>query len=185
MPAGEAANPRRHVPFALIATIIAVTAIMTLAQIVAMGTLPNLELSKTPLADASLVFIGAAGALLISAGSVVSMAGNNLGSVLTGSRMLFALAENGELPRFFGRSIHIPHASNAIVFTTVVALGLALTGHSSCWPSRVPLRGWSLTPVRVRRRSVASLPISRCGQAGDFVVPMGPLVPMLAIAVTC
>ena len=33
------------------------------------------------------------------------MTGNNLGGVLTGSRMLFALAENGELPRFFA-TIH-------------------------------------------------------------------------------
>ena len=79
MPAGEATDPRRHVPFAFVATIIAVTAIMALAQLVAMGTLPDLAASTTPLADASLLFMGAAGALLISAGSVVSMTGNNVG----------------------------------------------------------------------------------------------------------
>ena len=64
VPAGEAISPRRHVPFAFVATIVAVTVIMTLAQIVTMGTLPDLPASKTPLADASLLFIGAAGALL-------------------------------------------------------------------------------------------------------------------------
>jgi APA family basic amino acid/polyamine antiporter len=37
--AGEATNPRRHVPIAFVATIIAVTAIMTLVQVVAIGTL--------------------------------------------------------------------------------------------------------------------------------------------------
>jgi len=58
IPAGEAADPRRHVPFALVATIVAVTIIMTLAQLVAMGTLPNLVTSTTPLADASLLFMG-------------------------------------------------------------------------------------------------------------------------------
>ena len=84
VPAGEATDPRRHVPFAFVATIIAVTAIMALAQMVAIGTLPNLAAATTPLADASLLFMGAAGALLISAGSVVSMTGTNVGSVLTG-----------------------------------------------------------------------------------------------------
>src|SRR2546428_8110367 len=129
VPAGEATDPRRHVPFAFVVTIVAVTAIMALAQMVAMGTLPNLATATTPLADASLLFMGAAGALLISAGSVVSMTGNNVGSVLIGSRMLFALAENGELPRFFG-AIHPRYRTpaNAIMFTTLVALGLALSG---------------------------------------------------------
>src|SRR5687767_12890725 len=40
VPAGEAANPRRHLPFAFIGTIVAVTVVMTLAQVVAIGTLP-------------------------------------------------------------------------------------------------------------------------------------------------
>ena len=49
------------------------------------------------------MFLGAGGALLIGVGSVVSMTGNNAGQILSGSRMLFALAEHGELPAFFGR----------------------------------------------------------------------------------
>jgi basic amino acid/polyamine antiporter, APA family len=66
IPAGEATDPRRHVPFAFVTTILAVTVVMTLAQIVAMGTLPNLATSATPLADASLLFLGGAGAMLIT-----------------------------------------------------------------------------------------------------------------------
>jgi hypothetical protein len=55
--------------------------------------------------------MGGAGALLVSAGAVISMTGNNMGQVLTGSRMLFALAENGSLPRFFGAiPSALPHA---------------------------------------------------------------------------
>jgi amino acid transporter len=51
IPAGEAADPRRHVPFAFVTTIVAATAVMTLTQIVAMGTLPNLATSTTPIAE--------------------------------------------------------------------------------------------------------------------------------------
>jgi amino acid transporter len=85
------------------------TVVTTLAQIVAMGTLPNVSTSATPFADASLLFMGAAGALLIGAGSVIAMTGKNMGTVLTGSRVLFALAENGDRQKteswFFG-AIH-------------------------------------------------------------------------------
>ena len=41
VPAGEARDPRRAVPFALIMTIVIVTVVMTLAQVVALGTLPG------------------------------------------------------------------------------------------------------------------------------------------------
>src|SRR5206468_7897755 len=101
VPAGEAIDPRRHVPFALVATILSVMTIMTLAQIVAQGVLPDLASHNTPMADAAAVFLGSTGALLVGAGSVISMTGNNAGQVLSGSRMLFALAEHRELPAFF------------------------------------------------------------------------------------
>ena len=71
------------------------------------------------------------------------MTGNNAGQVLSGSRMLFALAEHGQLPAFFGR-IHprFRTPANAIVFTSAVALALALSGSfaSSRWSAR--WRGW-------------------------------------------
>src|SRR4051794_6654109 len=59
VPAGESKDPRRAVPFALIMTIAVVTVVLSLAQVVALGTLPNLPASKTPLADASAIFLGA------------------------------------------------------------------------------------------------------------------------------
>ena len=186
VPAGEATNPRRHLPFAFVATIVVVTAVMTLAHIVAAGTLPNLPASRTPLADASLLFIGAAGALIISAGSVASMTGNNLGSILTGSRMLFALAENGELPQLFGK-IHPRYRtpSNAIIFTTVVALFLALSGSfvilavASAIARLVVYTGACAATLRLRHPRFDGIV-----RPATFVSPMGPLVPLVAIGIS-
>jgi hypothetical protein len=79
VPAGESKDPRRAVPFALIMTIVVVTIILALAQVVSLGTLPNLPGSKTPLADASVLFLGAGGAALITLGAVFSTLGNNMG----------------------------------------------------------------------------------------------------------
>jgi amino acid transporter len=129
VPGGETLDPRRDVPFALVATIASVTVVMTLAQAVAQGVLPDLASHATPIADAAAVCLGASGALLVGAGSVLSMTGNNAGQVLTGARMIFALAEHGQLPRWFGR-IHPIYRTpaNAVLFTSTVATLLALSG---------------------------------------------------------
>lgn len=186
VPAGEALDPRRHVPFALIATILTVMAVMTLAQIVAQGVLPDLASHSTPIADASAVFLGAAGALLVGAGSVMSMTGNNAGQILSGSRMLFALAEHGELPAFFGR-IHARYRTpaNAVIFTSVVAVVLALTGSFaklavvSALSRLVMYAGVSAATLRLRSPAYAGVV-----KPATFVAPLGPVVPMAAILVS-
>jgi amino acid transporter len=186
VPAGEAREPRRHIPFALIATILAVTAVFTLIQVVAVGVLPDLASSRTPLADASFLLAGSAGALLIGVGSVVSMTGNNAGQVLTGSRMLFALAENRALPRFFGY-IHPEHRtpSNAIWFTSLVALGLALSG------SFVYLATVSAVSRLVTYTGACAATLALRGdrfqgnvEPATFTVPLGPVVPVVAIGIS-
>src|SRR4051812_3512246 len=129
VPAGGSLDPRRDVPFAMVAAIVSVMVVMTLTQIVTQGVLADVAVHATPIADAAAVFMGAAGALLIGVGSVLSMTGNNAGQVLSGSRMIFALAEQGQLPSFLAR-IHPIYRTpaNAIIFTSAVALTLALSG---------------------------------------------------------
>jgi basic amino acid/polyamine antiporter, APA family len=165
-------------------TIIGVTAIMMFAQIVAMGTLPDLSRSATPLADASFRFMGATGALIMSAGAVISMTGNNVGASLAGSRMLFALAESGDVPRLFAR-IHPRYRtpSNAIIFTALVTLALALSGSftvlaiASALGRLVIYLSVCAATLRLRRPASRVLPAT-------FIIPLGPIVPILAIAIS-
>jgi APA family basic amino acid/polyamine antiporter len=186
VPAGEALDPRRHVPFALIVTILAVMAVMTLTQIVAQAVVPDLAAHSTPIADAAAVLLGSAGALLVGAGSVISMMGNNAGQVLSGSRMLFALAEHGELPAFFGR-IHARYRTpvNAVVFTSVVAVVLALTGSFaklavvSALARLVMYTGVSAATLALRAPRFADVV-----KPATFVAPLGPVVPAIAILVS-
>ncbi len=49
VPAGESRDARRAVPFALVATLVIVTFVMTLTQVVALGTLAGLSSSAPPL----------------------------------------------------------------------------------------------------------------------------------------
>jgi basic amino acid/polyamine antiporter, APA family len=186
VPAGEALDPRRHVPFALVMTIVVVTALMTLAQIVAQAVLPDLAVHKTPVADAAAVMLGPGGALLVGAGSVLSMTGNNAGQVLSGSRMLFALAEHGELPAFFGR-IHPRYRTpaNAVVFTSAVALVLAVSGSwekiaiVSALARLVTYTGACAATLQLRRPEFRDRV-----KPATFSAPFGPVVPIVAIVVS-
>jgi amino acid transporter len=185
VPAGEAANPRRDVPFAFVMTIITVAVVMTLTSVVATGILPDVAATQTPLADGAAIVIGAFGALIISVGSAISMTGNNMGQVLTGSRTIFALAENGDLPRWFAR-VHPQHQtpSNAIIFTSVVALTLALTGSfvtlaAVSAVARLVMYLAVCTATLVLRRRA---PDAEMGPA-EFTAPLGPVVPVLASVV--
>ena len=181
VPAGEARNPKRDVPFAMIMTIVIVATVMTLAQIVTLGTLPDLIASKTrtPLADAALVFIGAWGAMMMTIGTSVSVAGNNLGAAISGSRHLFALAENGDVPRIFAR-IHPNYRTPdfSIVFTCLVTLVLAVSGsftHLAVVSAVGRLLVYSSTcaaVIALRRQSKA-----------PFTIPFGLTVPIVALLV--
>ena len=185
VPAGETRNPRRDVPFALIMTIIVVTIVMTLAQVVAVGTLPGLASSRTPLADSAAVFLGAAGAAIMTIGAVFSTSGNNMGQALSGSRNLFALAEQGDLPAFFGR-VHpaFRTPANAIMVTAGLSLVLALTGtfQSMAQASAVSrLLVYTATCASVLRLRSAGL--RDMVKRPEFVVPFGPVIPAAAIAI--
>ncbi|MEW6323338.1 MAG: APC family permease [Acidobacteriota bacterium] len=183
--AGEAASPRRDVPFAFVTTILTVSVVMTLTSLVATGLLADVAATRTPLADGAAIVVGAIGALIVSAGAAVSMMGNNMGQILNGSRSLYALAENGDLPRWFA-VVHPRYQtpSNAILFTSGVALVLALTG------SFVALAAVSavarlfmylavcLATIVLRRRTL----YPDCGPA-LFTVPGGPAIPLLACLV--
>jgi amino acid transporter len=185
VPAGESIDPRRDIPFAMVATILSVMIVMTLTQIVAQGVLPDLAGHATPIADAAAAFMGAAGALLIGVGSVVSMTGNNASQVLSGSRMLFALAEQGQLPVFLSR-IHARYRTpaNAILFTSVVALILALTGSFaqiavvSALARLLMYAGSAAATLRLRSRERADTV-----KPAGFRAPLGPATPVAATIV--
>ena len=179
VPAGETQDPKRAVPFALIATIATVTLIFVLAQVVALGTLPGLPASRTPLADASALLMGGAGAALITLGAVLSTLGNNMGQALSGSRMLFALAEEGDLPAFVGR-VHPRFRTpvNAILITAAVSFALAATGTFVTMAAASAISRLFIYFFTC----AAALRLRASGRA-SFHVPLGPVIPLAAIAI--
>jgi APA family basic amino acid/polyamine antiporter len=127
IPAGEVRNPQKHLPRALLISTAVVAFTYILIQVVCIGTLPELASSAKPLADAGQRFMGTAGAAMISAGAIISIAGNLNIVLLSGSRVPFAIAEQKQLPAIFAaihRRFFTPHI--AILVTAVVILVLTL-----------------------------------------------------------
>ena len=178
-PAGEFKNPRRDVPFALITHLAIVTAVYVGVQIVALGTLPDLGASETPLADAARGFMGAGGGWLLTAGAAISILGTNGNTVLAGPRYLYALARDGFGPAFLARLHPTARTPAAAVITqSLVALPLALGG------TFVRLAALSVV-VRLATYigTAAALPAlrRRFGDGGGFRLPGGVLIPGIAI----
>lgn len=129
VPAGESRDPRRDLPFGLLAALAIVAPLYLAIQAVSIGTLPGLAGSSRPLADAAARFLGAGGAALIAVGALVSILGTLHGIMLAAPRMLFAMAEHGQLPDALARTHprhRTPHV--AILAMAGVLLALALDG---------------------------------------------------------
>jgi APA family basic amino acid/polyamine antiporter len=127
--AGEYRNPQRDVPFALLTMILLVTLLYTSVQAVALGTLPGLAQSKSPLAAAAGQFVGGWAALLMTVAAVVSIAGSISALTLSGPRYLFALANDGFGPRvlpYVHPKYHTPAV--AIIVQSIACLLLSLSG---------------------------------------------------------
>lgn len=181
--AGEYRNPKRDVPFAMLTMILIVTSVYTAVQVVALGTLPGLAGSSSPLAEAAGQFAGRWAALVLTAGAVVSIAGNVSNTTLIGPRYLFALSRDGFGPSALAR-VHPAYRTpaNAIVTQSAVALLLALSG------SFVQLAMLSIVArLTTYIGTAAAVPLLRRRfghQPGAVRLPGGPLIPILALAVS-
>jgi basic amino acid/polyamine antiporter, APA family len=113
---GEARNPKRDMPFALLAALALQCLLYTGVVYVVAATLPDAGHSVRPLADAARNFLGSRGAAAIGLGALISTYGYLSANLLHSTRITFALAEQGDFPALFGRvhaKFHTPHVSIA------------------------------------------------------------------------
>jgi len=180
VPAGEARNPRKDIPRAITLTVLTITVVYFLIQLVSVSVLPELASSKTPLADVAVILMGATGAALLTFGAVFSIGGNCSASMLSAPRMTYALAKMGSLPEWFGK-IHPRTRTplNSILFYAVLGLVLALSG-SFVWLAVVSTLARLLSYIL----GVAALPVleKRIEKTeGQFRLKGGYLVPAIAL----
>jgi amino acid transporter len=183
IPAAEIRDPRRDLPVALLTAIGVVVVFYILIQIVCIGTLPGLSASDKPLADAARRFLGPPGAAIISAGAVVSIAGNLNVVMLSASRLPFAMAARGELPGVLAsvnKRFRTPQAAILLTSTLMVALTLSGTFLYAVTIS-------TLARLLIYAATCAALPVLRWRTAAKpftFRAPAGMAVSFAVLLLT-
>jgi len=180
VPAGEARNPRKDIPRAITLTVLIITVVYFLIQLISVSVLPELAASKTPLADVAEILMGATGAAMLTFGAVFSIGGNCSASMLSAPRMTYALAKMGSLPAWFGQ-VHPRTRTplNSILFYAAIGLVLALSG-SFVWLAVVSTLARLLSYIL----GVAALPVleKRIENTPDqFRLRGGLLIPAVAL----
>jgi len=180
IPAGEARDPRRDSAFALLAALGLIAALYFLVQLVIVGVVPEVAGTRAPVAAAFGRLLGPMGVTLAAVAAMVSVWGFATGNVLAGPRLLWSMAERGELPALLARvSPRFRTPAAAIVVFAVVATALAVHGTfeaAATLSAIVRLVTYGLT--------CAALPIlrhRRPGEAPGFRVPMAALVVPAAV----
>jgi amino acid transporter len=182
---GEIRDPARTVPRAVLGALAIATLIYLGLQTSAQGVLgPDLARNdQAPLALVAERALGAGGRLLVLAGAAISMLGYVSGDVLATPRTLFGFARDGLLPSPVA-AVHPRHRTPhvAIVLYAVMTALLAATGSferllvlANVGALLVYLAS-ALAVLELRRRGV------RLDQP-PFVLPGGPLVPLLVCGV--
>jgi len=177
--AGETDNPRRNVPLALVFALAGSVFLYVCVQVVFMGTHPHPAAADKPLAEAAAAFAGPWMGRFVALGSVISSFGYLSAVALVTPRYLSALAENGELPPLLARKHpRFGTPGIAIVLTSVVCAAMARFFDFD--------RGADLNNTAVFAQYVptclAVLMLRRTRGPSSFVLPGGPLIPVLATA---
>lgn len=179
--AGETKDPGKSVPFGLIVGLGVVTLLYIAIQIVAIGTLPGLATSERPIADAAASFMGPIGAAFITVGVLVSIFGNLNVGVLSSTRLLFAMAEQRDMPAVFDKTserFKTPYVS--IIATAVVILILTI---QSSFLTAVAIA--TITRLLVYATTCISLPVFRRRTdmpEAPFRAPLGIAAAILSVA---
>ena len=182
VPAGEAKNPRRTVPLAMVISVVVTTGLYALVQLIATGLHPNLGGTETPLADAVGQFAGARGSQLMNLAGLISMFGFCAGSALVGPRYLESFAEDRFVPRVFAvRPASLGTPVWSVVLLSVLVMSFLMLGLE--FKQLADISNVAVV-VQYIATCVAVMILRRRGPAPQqaFVNPLGPLVPLLALS---
>jgi amino acid transporter len=98
MVGGEAKDPRRDYPLALLTALLVCTLVYTMTQWVIVSVLPQSLATDRPIAAAAQLMFGLWSARLVSVGVLIACYGYLSANILGFPRILFAQSENGDLP---------------------------------------------------------------------------------------
>ncbi|MDZ4910278.1 amino acid permease, partial [Clostridium perfringens] len=177
--ANDMENPRKNVPRALTVVMLIVSLVYVLVLAVSIGILGNdLSGAANPVADAAKVIMGSAGGYIITIGTIISVGGINIASSIFTPRSGAALAEQGLMPSFLGKtnSKGVPYVS--VIVSVIGTLLIAWSGSFT-----------TLSQISVVSRFIQYIPTCLAvlilrkkfaGKEVSFKIPGGAFIPVFA-----
>ena len=181
---GEIKNPKKVIPRGILLGMLIIFSLYILVQFVAQGVLgAELPVRQfAPLAEVGQTIMGDAGKLLIVIGAAISGFGLISGDIMITSRVPYAAARDGLLPKFLS-SIHPKFATPYVSIVFYAAIGfimsisggfrqLAVLASSSML---IIYLGVILATIKLRKMKA---------EEGSFKIPGGIVIPIIALVVT-
>ena len=188
IPLGEARNPRRDAPIALLAGLGLATLVYLLAQTTVLATLPDPASTDRPLAESARALLGDTAAALIAVTALISVYGWLASNLLTVPRLSMAMAQRGDFPPFFDK-VHPVFRTPWVSILFFAGLSWALANQAGL------LQNLSLAAVsRLFTYGLvcAALPVLRRRDDSEhpdvppplFRAPFGNVLALIAVAVS-
>lgn len=181
--AGDMDNAKKNVPLAICIVLILVAIIYILIQVNSIGILgASLATTSTPVATAAEKFLGKWAGAMVTAGTLISIGGINIASSFLTPRAGVAMSDEHQLPSFISKrnSKDVPYV--AVIISVVLTALVTLTGSFT-----------TLAAISVVSRfaqyipTCLAVPVMR-KKAPDmergFVLPLGPVIPIIATVVS-
>jgi len=178
VPAGETRDPARAVPIALLGTLGGSIGLYVIIQIVAIGTTPELAHSDRAVVAVASHVGGPWLSRLLAAGAVVSSFGFCAGSALIGPSYVAAFAADDMLPPLLG--VRRQNGSPLIAIV-VYAAAAALLGNLGDFQRLADISNIAVV-AQYLPTCLALLVLRRTQPRPRFRLPLGPLIPAVAIA---
>jgi len=178
----EVKTAGKTIPRALFLTLILITLLFVGSALAVVGGAPREVYinSNTPLQDTAAYFLGPAGGIIVSIGSIVATLSTINGSMAGGTRIAFALGRSKLLPSVFDK-VHPKYRSpyTALALTTLIALFFIWTRSVDFIVYAITL-GYTVTAIIVAF-SLMRLRKTEPHLYRPFKVPLYPVTPLLAI----
>lgn len=179
VPAGETVNPQRSIGLAMSVSVIGATLLYVLVQVVAMGTLPTLATSARPIVDSARAFAGNAGANAIAVVASLSALGFCAGSAMVVPRYVETFSQDAFLPRVLSqRSARFGTPVIAILCVSVLT---AILGATLDFDKLADVSNVAVVAQYVSTCIAILVWRTRDPGKSTFRLPLGPVIPLLAI----
>jgi len=177
---GEASDPRKDAPVALLIAIVTATLLYICVQVVVIYTLANPGATTKPAVDSARQFLGPIGVTLVAVGTLISVYGYLSANMLHTPRVTFAMGERGDFPSLFA-AIHprfrTPHFSIVIFASMLILFSI---GGNFRWNASLS----AISRLFMYGAIVAALPVLRrkYPHGAKFRLPAGTFFAVVGLA---